>query len=180
MKEPKKLTKTRLTNKALYYLKRFETTEHRLREKLDRDIYKGLSHPDAPDKATLIAWREEIITDCLRRGYVDDARFAESTVTRLARAGKSPSHMRQYLKARGVREEIISTHMAEAEDLPSDVALAWQSLKRKRKWIFRTKGDPADFMEKDKAMLARQGFRFDVIDQVFRYTSDDDFEADDL
>lgn len=164
--------------KAMRYLARFETTVQRLREKLDRDIFKSLQHPQSPDKATLTAWRDAVIADCLARGYVSDDRYTDIALDRLIAAGSSPARMRGHMKARGVDHHTLEAQLASRDDLPSDLELAWTCLRKKRRWIFRTKGDPQDFIQKDKAFLARQGFGYDTVDRVFQFTSEDAFEAE--
>ena len=62
-KIPKKITQQRLKNIALYYLKRFETTEYKLRSVLKRRVDDYAYFDKDFDKNMAYCWIDELVRD---------------------------------------------------------------------------------------------------------------------
>ena len=105
-KIPKKITPQRLKNIALYYLKRFETSEYNLRNVLKRRIDDYAYWDKDFDKLKAYKWLDELLADFLRLGYVNDERFAEMKIRGYLAAGKSPRYIISKLKEKGVDEDL--------------------------------------------------------------------------
>ena len=97
-KIPKKITPQRLKNIALYYLKRFETSEYNLRNVLKRRIDDYAYWNKEFNKKEAYQWLDELVDDFVRLGYVNDERFAEIKIRGYLGAGKSPRYILNKLK----------------------------------------------------------------------------------
>lgn len=101
----------------------------------------------------------QIITTLQDKGYVDDAKFAESWVRnrRLLKA-TSKMRLRQELRQKHVSDEVISRALEEDETSEQDVLKDLVTRKRQQSRYQDT--------EKLTAYLLRQGFRYDDIKTV--------------
>ena len=113
--------KRRLMNKAVHYLGRYTASRQRLREVLGRFADRKLDAHDADEVATA---REQVIDDCIRLGYVDDASFALSQARGKRRAGRSGFAIRRALGQHAIDDEIVHAALAEADEGISDGELA--------------------------------------------------------
>lgn len=75
----KPVTQKRLMNIALYYLSRYESSAENLRRLLDRRIAKTAAKGGAVPAETE-QWVNAVVSEVCRLGYVNDERFALSTV----------------------------------------------------------------------------------------------------
>ncbi len=102
---------------------------------------------------------DQIITTLQDKGYVDDAKFAESWVRnrRLLKA-TSKMRLRQELRQKRVSDDVISKALE--EDETSEQAVLKDLIERKRQ--------QTRYQDKDKLIqyLMRQGFRYDDIKSV--------------
>ena len=162
---PKKITKQRLKNIALYYLERFESSVDNLRQVLMRRVNDyAYSNPDF-DKSEALAWIEEILSDCERYGYISDARFAEMKIKDYLAAGKSARYIKLKLLQKGIEESLIENLLQEQEYNPEELAL---NLEKKKKIGPKQKNDEErrEYRQKDLATLVRAGFDYDVAQRV--------------
>ena len=104
--------KRRLMNKAVHYLGRYTASRQRLREVLGRFADRKLDAHDADEVATA---REQVIDDCIRLGYVDDASFALSQARGKRRAGRSGIAIKRALGQHAIEDEIVHAALAEAD-----------------------------------------------------------------
>ena len=151
----KKITRERLKNITLYYLERYETNTHKLRDVLRRRLIKARQEQPVPTEAN--TWIEEIIAEMVRLGYVDDKRFAENMVRRFLNVGKSRSYIYTKLKLAGIDEEEINTVLSDTDDL------ACARLMVQKKHLGN------DF-KRDLARLARAGFSYEIARTVLEET----------
>jgi len=143
----KKITPTRLKNIALYYLERYEASSQKLREVLKRRLVKAAQEQIIPNEAD--NWLEEVISEMIRLGYVNDKRFAENTVRRLSEAGKSRAFIRTKLKLAGIDETDITNALSDTDELESAR-------------LFVQKKHLGNDFRKDLARLARAGFSYEI------------------
>ena len=137
-----------LRERALAMLARREHTRAELTRKLS-------PHCEAPEQL------EQLLDALVARGWLSEARFAESRANALAR--KFGSRKIEYdLKSRGVSDEVIERTLAQtqAQELENCRA-AWQ-----RKFGVL----PRDATERGRQMrfLAGRGFSADVVRQVLK------------
>ena len=137
-----------LRERALAMLARREHTRAELTRKLS-------PHCEAPEQL------EQLLDALVARGWLSEARFAESRANALAR--KFGSRKIEYdLKSRGVSDEVIERTLAQtqAQELENCRA-AWQ-----RKFGVL----PRDASERGRQMrfLAGRGFSADVVRQVLK------------
>lgn len=169
---PKKITKQRLKNIALYYLERFESSVDNLRQVLMRRVNDyAYANPDF-DKSEAIAWIEEILSDCERFGYISDNRFAEMKIKDYLAAGKSARYIKLKLLQKGIEESLIENLLQEQEYNPEE--LAWNLAKKKKIGPFRQNDEERrEYRQKDLATLVRAGFDYDVAQRVLEKESFD-------
>ena len=167
-KSPKKITPQRLKNIALYYLKRFETSEANLRSVLKRRIDDYAYFDKEFDKAKAYQWLDELVNDFVRLNYVNDERFAEMRIRGYLKAGKSPRYILNKLKEKGIGEDLTVKLLNEQEydDFESALKLA------KKKKIGPFCADEKlrkERRNKDMGVLIRAGFDYDVVLKVLEF-----------
>lgn len=164
-KAPKKISRQRLKNIALYYLKRFETSEANLRQVLRRRIDDYAYFDKDFDKHEAYAWAEDLLSDFVRLKYVDDARFAEIKIRGYLAVGKSPRYIMGKLKEKGVDEHLTERLLDEQEYNPFEMAL---KLARKKRIGPYSANDEIrkERRSKDLAVLVRAGFDYDTAVRV--------------
>lgn len=169
---PKKITKQRLKNIALYYLERFESSVDNLRQVLMRRVNDyAYANPDF-DKSEAIAWIEEILSDCERYGYISDNRFAEMKIKDYLAAGKSARYIKLKLLQKGIEESLIDNLLQEQDYNPEE--LARNLAKKKKIGPFRQNDEERrEYRQKDLATLVRAGFDYDVAQRVLEKESFD-------
>ena len=92
----------RLRNKAIHYLGRFASTEHKLADVLSKFVKR--KYPDIPASkasepiAETVAW-------CREYGFVNNAQFAEMKVKSGRRKGQSAKQLKQKLFQSGLSQE---------------------------------------------------------------------------
>lgn len=101
---------------------------------------------------------ERLQDEFLRRGYLDEQKFAGWLMDVRRRAGKSERAIKAELARKGISREIASEVM---EDDGDELARLHELAVKKQK-IARYKADPQKLM----AYLARQGFSYDDIKTV--------------
>ena len=161
----RKMTKQRVKNIALYYLKRFESSVANLRNVLRRRVDDYAYHTPDFAKQEAYDWIEEILEDFQRVGYVDDARFSELKIKDYLAAGKSPRYIQGKLREKGIDENLIERLISEQEFDPYDAALR---LARKKHIgpFSATEEIRKERRSKDLAILVRAGFDYDVAVKV--------------
>lgn len=162
---PKKPTKARLRNIALYYLERFETSEDNLRAVLRRRIDKYVFFDKEYNPVEAYAWADEVVEECAKQNFVNDERFAGFKINSYLNAGKPKRYIEQKLKLKGIDEKTISDLFENVEYSELDTALNFA--KKKRIGRFRTDDESRlANRQKDLGTLVRAGFGFDVAIEV--------------
>lgn len=152
------LTRQKLEQQALTYLNRFDVTASKLQQHLIQRARRLGGHPDAA------RWIGELVERYLGSGVLDDKRFATNLAARLSSRGKSARAISQKLAQRGVPGEVASELMATRKQTEPGAELeAAQAYVRKRRLgPYRSADKRAEFLHKDLASLARQGFSFEI------------------
>ena len=167
-KIPKKITPQRLKNIALYYLKRFETSEYNLRSVLKRRIDDYAYWNKEFDKKEAYRWLDDLINDFVRLGYVNDERYAEIKIRSYLSVGKSPRYILGKLKEKGIDEDLADKLLNEQEYNPFESAL--KLAKKKKIGPFcEDEKLRKERRNKDMGVLIRAGFDYDVVLKVLEY-----------
>lgn len=171
-KNARPLTVKRLTNIALYYLGRYESSVEQLRKILLRRVLKErMKGADIP--ADIDAAVDSIVTKAVADGYVDDRRFAEGVVRRCQSAGKSRRYLIGKLKTAGIDSDLILELTAALTD--SDLDAARRFVQKKKIGCCRPLEKQKECFKKDLAAMARAGFSFEVAKQALETGEDGDF-----
>lgn len=171
-KSLKKITPQRLKNIALYYLKRFESSEYNLRSVLKRRVDDYAYYNKDFDKNEAYCWLDDLMGDFVRLGYVNDERYAEIKIRAYLSAGKSPRYILNKLKEKGIDENLADKLLNEQEydDFESALKLA------KKKKIGPYCADEnlrKERRSKDMGVLIRAGFDYDVVLKVLDYEEEE-------
>lgn len=162
---PKRPTKVRLRNIALYYLERFETSEDNLRAVLKRRIDKYAFFDKEYNPSEAYTWADEVVEECAKQNFVNDERFAGFKLNSYLNAGKPRRYIEQKLKQKGIDERTISSLFENADYSELETALNFA----KKKKIGRFREDEETRManrQKDLGTLVRAGFDFDIAKEV--------------
>lgn len=162
---PKKPTKARLRNIALYYLERFETSKENLRTVLRRRIDKYAFFDKEYNPAEAYNWADEVVEECLAHNFVDDERFAGFKINSYLNAGKPKRYIEQKLRLKGIDEKTISNLFEKIEYSEFETALNFA----KKKKIGRFRPDEvsrAANRQKDLGTLVRAGFDFEIAKEI--------------
>ena len=137
-----------LRQRALDLLARREHTRAELQRKL-------APHTEEPDELV------NLLEDLARRGWLSDARFAESLVhDKQARFGST--RLAYELRERGVPDEVIREQLAELKDTELDRARqVWQTK-------FGVQPEDAKARAKQMRFLQSRGFSLEVIGKLLR------------
>ena len=103
---------TRLMTKAVDYLGRYATSQHRLREVLGRFALRKLDKHD-PDKVA--AAISATVTQCQTLGYLNDDAFAKSQARSHRQQGRSTLGIRQRLRQHRLDDTIIDAALDTAD-----------------------------------------------------------------
>ena len=170
-KIPKKITPQRLRNIALYYLKRFETTEYNLRAVLKRRIDDYAYWDRDFNKNEAYQWLDELMSDFIRLGYVNDERYAEIKIRSYLAAGKSLRYISSKLKEKGIDED-LADKLLEQQDYDA-FAMALRLAKKKKIGPYceddRLRRERRN---KDMGVLIRAGFDYDVVIRVLDFVEE--------
>lgn len=162
---PKKPTKVRLRNIALYYLERFETSADNLRTVLKRRIDKYAFFDKEYNPTEAYAWVDEVVEECIKHNFVNDERFAGVKINSYLNAGKPRRYIEQRLKAKGINDKTIDDLFEHIGYSELDTALNFA----KKKKIGRFRADKETRTanrQKDLGTLVRAGFDFEVAKEV--------------
>jgi regulatory protein len=123
--------KKRLMNKAVDYLGRYSTSQHRLREILGRFASRKLNKHD-PDKIT--AAISATVTQCQKLGYLNDDAFAQSQARSHRLQGRSELGIRLRLRKHKLDDTIIDSalDMADQDYVNGELLAACRFAKRRR------------------------------------------------
>lgn len=167
-KKLKKITPQRLKNIALYYLKRFETSEYNLRSVLKRRIDDYAYQNKEFDKKEAYKWLDDLIGDFVRIGYVNDERYTEIKVRTYLSAGKSPRYILNKLKEKGIDEDLANKLLYEQEFNPFESAMKLAKKKKIGPYC-EDENLRKERRNKDMGVLIRAGFDYDIVLKVLEY-----------
>lgn len=164
----RKITRQRLRNIGLYYLKRFESSVANLRNVLQRRVNDYAYQNKDFDRSEALGWIEELLSDFEKAGYLNDERYSEIKIKNYIAAGKSPRYIQGKLREKGIDETAISNLLAQQDYDPFDAAL---KLARKKHIGPYSISDEVrkERRSKDMAILVRAGFDYDTVIRVLSF-----------
>ncbi len=171
-KPQKKITKQRLKNIGLYYLKRFESSIENLRSVLKRRIDAYAYENPQWNKQEAYQWAEEVLNEFEHLHYLDDSRYAEIKIRNYLSSGKPARYIANKLKTKGIKQDLIEEILQQQEYNPFEMAL--KLAKRKKIGPYRAKETRLEFKSKDMATLIRAGFDYDVVCDVLNHKLSED------
>ena len=161
----RKITKQRLKNIGLYYLKRFESSEDNLRQVLRRRVNDYAYYNPDFNKTEAYGWIEEVLSDFTGWKYIDDERYTSLKVRDYLNAGKPERYIKTKLKQNGVDENIIAEVLSKQEYDSKKMALNFA--KKKKIGPFRPDEESRKLnRQKDMGTLIRAGFDYEVVTEV--------------
>ena len=144
---------TRLMNKAVNYLGRYATSQHRLREVLGRFASRKLDNHD-PDKIT--AAIDATVKRCQTLGYLDDNAFAQNQARTHRRQGRSKLGIRQRLRQHRLDDTIIDAALDAADQHATNGELLAACRFARRRRLGPFDGRQHDDSENDHAVMQRK------------------------
>ena len=173
-KKPRKMTKKRLQNIALYYLERFDSSSANLRQVLKRRIFDYARKTPDFNRSDAEQWIDEIVLRFEELGYLDDKRYAEFKIDDYLLAGKPERYIRQKMQQKGVAEKVIDKILSEREFDEESMALRFAAKKRIGPYR-KDEESRRQNRQKDLATLVRAGFGYDTAQKVIGAENIDDF-----
>jgi regulatory protein len=181
-RKPRKATPQSLHNGALFYLERFSTSAENLRRVLIRRVERSVRAHET-DRAEGLAIVDELIARFRKSGLLDDRAYATARAKTLRRRGMPSLVIRARLRQKGVGEDDADAGLAAADEDAGDpdLAAAVTLARRRRLGPFRPAAERPGTGDKDLAILARAGFRYDVARRIVAATTPEELDpSDDL
>ncbi|CCQ72358.1 Regulatory protein recX [Magnetospira sp. QH-2] len=168
-KIPREATPERLEKAALHYLERYASSIENLRRVLMRRV-RTSAHYHGTDLEQGAAAIDAIIEKLVKKGFLNDALYAEGRVAALRRRGTAERMIVLKLKEKGLDNETIRQALDRwAEDQGTEegeFAAAVNLARRRRLGPWRDPAKRSDTRDKDWAALARAGFSPDLARKV--------------
>lgn len=163
-------------NAAVYYLGRFEATQARLERVLQQKVRRWSLEHDISQHQAMI---DETVAKCVRLELVDDARFGTLRKAQLLRKGKGARLISQDLQHKGLKAPLTQELVGQIEETDERQAAAALA-KRRRLGPFRGprecsafQADPKKQRDKEIAVFARAGHRFETASAVLACANED-------
>ncbi|MBO6503945.1 MAG: RecX family transcriptional regulator [Kordiimonadaceae bacterium] len=179
---PKKVTAGYLERAALHYLGRFSTSQSNLEAVLVRKIRRRNEGFAAPSDEQL-TWVKDVVSKCVKYGYVDDSRYAQQRAESMLRRGKPVRMIAMDLKQKGISEEEIATTietLQEESNVDMNRSAAAAFIKRRRFGCFRRPIEDREALlqkqQKELASMARAGFGFEISKEILGLAEDEIIE----
>ena len=143
----------RLMNKAVNYLGRYATSQHRLREVLGRYALRKLDKHDSDEITAAI---NATVTRCQTLGYLDDNAFAQNQAHTHRRRGRSKLGIRQRLRQHRLDDTIIDAALDAADQLATNGELLAACRFARRRRLGPFDGQQHDDSKNYQAVMQRQ------------------------
>ena len=144
---------TRLMNKAVDYLGRYATSQHRLREVLDRFALRKLDKHDPDEIAAAIS---ATVIQCQTLGYLNDDAFAQNQARSHRRQGRSQLGIRQRLRQHRLDDTIIDAAIDAADQHATNGELLAACRFARRRRLGPFDGRQRDDSKNHQAVVQRQ------------------------
>jgi regulatory protein len=101
---------------AMRYVARYAATRFMLEQTLQRHVIRAKRFGQEISETETKKWIAEITGECVRKGYVNDQSFAESTLRIGQKSGWSKQRIAQKLTLKGIAKETVRTLLSEGND----------------------------------------------------------------
>ncbi len=160
--------KKRLWNKALHYLGRYASNSARLHRILQTFAGRRL---EGAEPSIIAAAIEDVVSNCHRLGYIDDAAFARQRIRSGRQAGLSARAIHAKLLAAGIgrqqADEAIKHSQTHKDEDSAELAAALIHARKRRLGPYDPAPErPYEKTQKHMARMARAGFSLDTARQV--------------
>jgi regulatory protein len=162
----------RLMNKAVHYLGRYTASQSRLREVLGRFAVRKLAEHD-PE--TVKQAMDQVVADCVRLGYVDDAAYAMVQARSKRRSGRSAMAIRRSLQMHSIDPELIDSALISADENleDGDMAAALRYAARRRLGPYFKNELDEGAIRRQLGSFARAGFSLAIARQIMALNGPD-------
>ena len=140
-------------NKALHYLGRYATSQHRLKEVLGRFAMRKLDKHDTDEVDAAIS---ATVIRCQMLGYLDDDSFAQSQALGHRRKGRSELGIRQRLRQHRLDDTIIDAALDTADQHTANGELLAACLFARRRRLGPFDRQLCDNLNDRQAFILRQ------------------------
>lgn len=151
---------------AVHHLGRYSSTASNLRRVLLRRVGRiereqEENFPEASD------WIDATVADLVKRGYLDDRKYARALVSAMRERGNSARKIESQLGAKGVSWAIAREVVDDVSGSGGEMMAALRYAKRRRLGPFRLDDEVRkDRRERDLAALGRSGFSYDIASRI--------------
>ncbi len=170
----KKMTKQRLKNIALYYLKRFDSSSANLRQVLQRRTKDSIYHNPDLSQEECFGWIEELLLDFERLGYLNDKRYAEFKIKNYLLSGKPEKYIKIKMGQKGISQDLIDDILSEQEYDLEEMALKYAKKKKIGPYRVDKESQKANY-QKDLGSFIRAGFDYEIVLSIMGQGIEDDF-----
>lgn len=177
-RRPRKLTRSRLRNGALYHLERYGSSEAQLRRVLRRRVDRSLAAHAADEddggdeRAVWIAYVDELLVELKGLGLIDDARLAAARARSLQQRGRSRAAIRANLRAKGLSSAVVDDAL-DALEGDGERHAAIRFAKRRRLGPFAPPEVRAERRRRHLAAMGRAGFDYGLARSIVEGDADE-------
>ena len=172
-KKTLEVTVEEMRNFALAYVEKYAPSKQQLKTYLLKKYLKvSVPNVKKQDVTNLI---DIVLPDLEKSKFINDKFYSESKSRSLIQRGSSVNKIRNYLIAKGIKDEFIKETVSKIRDENSDQDFfsAIKICKKKRIGPARTEDNRTLFYKKDISLLARNGFDFETSKKVMDIEKED-------
>tara|TARA_Y100001970_G_scaffold184068_1_gene223863 strand:+ start:4827 stop:5390 length:564 start_codon:yes stop_codon:yes gene_type:complete len=155
------------------YLEKYSPSKQQLKTYLLKKYLKSSS--SKVKKKDLIELIEEVISDLEKNKFINDKFYSDTKAKNLIQRGSSINKIRNYLLSKGINNKYIKETIENinSNNDDQDFFSAIKLCKKKRIGPSRPDENRSLFFKKDIAILARNGFSFDISKRVMDITKEE-------
>jgi len=158
---------------AFSYVEKYAPSKQQLKTYLLKKYLKtSASNLRKEDIKNLI---DVVLSDLEKNRFINDKFYSESKAKSMIQRGNSINKIRNYLIAKGIKDEFIKDTVDKIKDenVDQDFFSAIKICKKKRIGPARTDDNRLLFYKKDISLLARNGFDFETSKKVMDIKKED-------
>ena len=172
-KKTLEVTVEEMRNFAFSYVEKYAPSKQQLKTYLLKKYLKSsVPNIKRQDITNLI---DIVLLDLEKNKFINDKFYSDSKAKSMIQRGNSINKIRNYLIAKGIKDEFIKETVSKIRDENSDQDFfsAIKICKKKRIGPARTNDNRPLFYKKDISLLARNGFDFETSKKVMDIEKDD-------
>ena len=172
-KKTLEVTVEEMRNFAFSYVEKYAPSKQQLKTYLLKKYLKSsVPNIKRQDITNLI---DVVLSDLEKNKFINDKFYSDSKAKSMIQRGNSINKIRNYLIAKGIKDEFIKETVSKIRDENSDQDFfsAIKICKKKRIGPARTNDNRPLFYKKDISLLARNGFDFETSKKVMDIEKDD-------